>query len=99
MDERKRDSVVVYIRRRMAACGISMEQLAAALSNDNAAYRNAEGKTWNGRGDMPQWMQHAVSAGQAPEHFAIDDGARASPRGVDRGKDPFAGSRLATIKL
>lgn len=99
MDERKRDSIVVYIRRRMAECGISMEQLATALSNEDARYRNAEGEAWNGRGAMPQWMQQAVSAGQAPEHFVVDTSREASHRDMDSRQDPFAGSRLATIKF
>ncbi len=34
-------------------------------------YRNAEGDTWNGDGEMPAWLEKAVNAGQSPQHFRI----------------------------
>jgi DNA-binding protein H-NS len=33
------------------------------------AYRDAWGNTWNGSGDLPEWLQRAVAAGQSIEHF------------------------------
>ncbi|WP_084688235.1 H-NS histone family protein [Paraburkholderia oxyphila] len=106
MDERKRDSIVAYLRRRMAELGIEPDDVAASIAADQARtraarYRDASGNTWDGKGDTPQWVLQATSAGQSLEHFAIsgtpepESGKRAS---VDWGNDPFAGSRLATIK-
>ena len=106
MDERKRDSIVAYLRRRMAELGIEPDDVAASIAADQeilraARYRDAFGNTWDGEGVTPQWVVQATSAGQSLEHFAISgtpesvSGKRAS---VDWGNDPFAGSRLATIK-
>ncbi|MFD1557124.1 H-NS family nucleoid-associated regulatory protein [Paraburkholderia silviterrae] len=107
MDERKRDSIVAYLRRRMAELGIEPSDVAASLAADQekmraARYRDASGNTWDGKGDTPQWVLQATSAGQSLEHFAISgtpepkSGKHAS---VDWGNDPFAGSRLATNKM
>ncbi|WP_091996623.1 H-NS histone family protein [Paraburkholderia lycopersici] len=106
MDERKRDSIVAYLRRRMAELGIEPDDLAASIAADQAKmraarYRDAFGNTWDGEGDAPQWVVQATSAGQSLEHFAISaqsEPASSKRPGVDWGNDPFAGSRLATIK-
>ncbi|MEM5372965.1 H-NS family nucleoid-associated regulatory protein [Paraburkholderia azotifigens] len=99
MDERKRDSIVAYLRRRMTEVGIDLDDLAAALAEDEvrrkaARYRSANGETWTGDGAMPPWLVQAISAGQTLEHFAVNDGPRAA--GPQRSKvdwhgDPFAG--------
>ncbi|WP_240987860.1 H-NS family nucleoid-associated regulatory protein [Cupriavidus taiwanensis] len=34
-------------------------------------YRDAEGHSWDGRGDRPEWLQRAVNAGQSPDHFRV----------------------------
>jgi DNA-binding protein H-NS len=104
MDERKRDSIVAYLRRRMAEVGIEVDDVAAAIAEDqiqqkSARYRSATGETWSGEGEIPQWLKKAVSAGQSLEHFAIDRSAHLTPAEcskVDWRQDPFAGSRLAT---
>jgi DNA-binding protein H-NS len=105
MDERKRDSMIAYLRRRMAQVGIKAVDLAAALAEDrrrakSVRFRSAVGETWDGNGAMPQWLANAVSAGQSMEHFAIGKPAKAvkqeRPK-VDWNNDPFAGSRLATV--
>ncbi len=106
MDERKRDSMIAYLRRRMAQVGIKAADLAAALAEDRrrakaVRFRSAFGETWDGQGAMPQWLSNAVSAGQSAEHFAIDKPvkpARQERPKVDWSKDPFAGSRLANIQ-
>jgi DNA-binding protein H-NS len=106
MDERKRDSIVAYLRRRMAELGIEPDDVAASIAADQektraARYRDAFGNTWDGKGDIPQWLVQATSAGQSLEHFAISKSTEAQPKhrsGVDWGNDPFAGSRLATAK-
>ncbi|EUC16585.1 H-NS family nucleoid-associated regulatory protein [Paraburkholderia hospita] len=106
MDERKRDSIVAYLRRRMAEVGIELDDLAAAIAQDqsqqkSAKYRSAAGEAWSGDGEMPQWLKQAISAGQSLEHFAVDgttQSARAVRPQVDWSQDPFAGSRLSTLR-
>jgi DNA-binding protein H-NS len=103
MDERKRDSMVAYLRRRMVEFGIKPEDLAASMAADQrrqhaAKYRNASGEIWDGHGDMPQWLVQATSAGQSSDHFAVrDDGFQRTVQraGVNWANDPFAGTRLA----
>ncbi|MGF6245324.1 MULTISPECIES: H-NS histone family protein [Paraburkholderia] len=103
MDERKRDSMIAYLRHRMEEFGITPDTLATALASDEsektkARYRAVTGETWSGEGEMPQWLRQAISAGQSIEHFALSPkAAEATPakRGVDWEKDPFAGSPLA----
>ncbi|MPW22991.1 H-NS histone family protein [Paraburkholderia sp. CNPSo 3157] len=107
MDERKRDSIVAYLRRRMAEFGIELDDVAAAIAQDQiqqkpARYRSATGETWSGDGEMPQWLKQAISAGQSLEHFAINGAAQSVPAAcpnVDWSQDPFAGSPLATVDL
>ena len=106
MDERKRDSIVAYLRRRMSEVGIELEDLATAIAEDeikqkSARYRSATGDTWSGNGEVPQWLAQAVSAGQSVEHFAVDAPSRITAAGhsnVDWSEDPFAGSRLAVTR-
>jgi DNA-binding protein H-NS len=103
MDERKRDSMIAYLRHRMEEFGITPDMLASALASDesekaNARYRAVTGETWSGEGEMPQWLRQAISAGQSIEHFALSPKvAEKTPgkRAVDWEKDPFAGSPLA----
>lgn len=108
MDERKRDSMIAYLRRRMAQVGIKVNDLATALADERRAkkavrFRSAFGETWDGKGAMPQWLSNAVSAGQSMEHFATGKPAKAVKAakeergGVDWRNDPFAGTRLATV--
>ncbi|WP_322045070.1 H-NS family nucleoid-associated regulatory protein [Paraburkholderia sp. J67] len=106
MDERKRDSIVAYLQRRMAEFGISPEALAASIAKDQAQlqaarFRDAMGHTWDGEGVPPLWVVQATSAGQSLEHFAIAEApTKAAPTRatVDWRNDPFAGSRLASVK-
>lgn len=106
MDERKRDSIVAYLQRRMAEFDITPEALAASIAEDQrrlraVRYRDALGNDWDGEGAAPRWVVKAISAGQSIDHFAVRTatevqvGERA---GVDWRDDPFSGSRLATIK-
>ena len=106
VNQRKRDSMVAYLRRRMAEFGIGVEDVAAAIAQDqirrkSARYRSATGQAWSGDGEMPQWLKQAISAGQSLEHFAVD-GPASQPesalcRNTDWREDPFAGTRLATV--
>jgi DNA-binding protein H-NS len=103
MDERKRDSMIVYLRHRMEEFGIRPDDLASALAFEQpeqtkARYRSATGDIWSGEGEMPQWLKQAVSAGQAISHFELSSKVAASRNNretVDWRNDPFAGSPLA----
>ncbi|WP_321889627.1 H-NS family nucleoid-associated regulatory protein [Paraburkholderia bannensis] len=106
MDERKRDSIVAYLQRRMAEFDITQEAIAASIAEDqrrlnSVRYRDAFGNGWDGQGAAPQWVVTATSAGQSLEHFAVPGAAEvpvSRHAGVNWREDPFAGSRLATIK-
>ena len=106
MDERRRESIVAYLRRRMAEFGIEPDDIAASIAADQerlraVRFRDASGNTWDGKGAPPQWVVQASSAGQSLEHFAIDAApTRDSGKrgGADWRNDPFAGTRLATIR-
>ncbi|OUL97311.1 H-NS histone family protein, partial [Paraburkholderia hospita] len=65
MDERKRDSMIAYLRHRMEEYGIEPDDLASAIAGDqvrqkSARYQNATGDTWTGDGEMPQWLKQAM---------------------------------------
>ena len=65
MDERKRDSMIAYLRHRMEEHGIEPDDLASAIAGDQvrqkaARYQNATGDTWTGDGEMPQWLKQAI---------------------------------------
>ncbi|WP_404985904.1 MULTISPECIES: H-NS family nucleoid-associated regulatory protein [unclassified Caballeronia] len=34
-------------------------------------FRNASGDTWDGLGDMPEWLKRAVHAGQDIEFYRV----------------------------
>ncbi|MFC0577613.1 H-NS histone family protein [Paraburkholderia solisilvae] len=70
-DGEARERLIVWIRRRMDEYGISIEDLAAALTEDAATpkYRDAYGNTWDGKGERPDWLTRAINAGQDIEHF------------------------------
>ncbi|MFL9889922.1 H-NS family nucleoid-associated regulatory protein [Paraburkholderia sp. RL17-383-BIF-A] len=105
MDERKRDSMIAYLRHRMEEFGIKPEDLAAVLASEPAAkkgerYRSATGDSWDGQGEMPQWLKQAISAGQSIDHFELSAAPAPAPapqpkKRVDWQNDPFAGSPLA----
>jgi DNA-binding protein H-NS len=102
MDERKRDSMIAYLRHRMEDFGISPDDLATALAAvpEVERYRSANGDSWSGEGAMPQWLKQAISAGQSIGHFERSSGAVVRPpsqAGADWTKDPFAGTPLARM--
>ncbi|REG51723.1 DNA-binding protein H-NS [Paraburkholderia sp. BL6669N2] len=106
MDEQKRLSMIAYLRRKMTTVGIKVGDLKAAIAEDrarqkSARYRSAFGDTWDGKGDMPQWLKQATSAGQSLAHFAIDKPSTSASRQrpvIDWSRDPFAGTGLATVR-
>lgn len=81
---RAQAEAVLWIRKQMAQHGLTLADLVAAGCFAErgrqagqkelgrvARYRSADGQSWDGEGDMPDWLQRAVSAGQSPEHFRI----------------------------
>ncbi|WP_231906816.1 DNA-binding protein [Cupriavidus sp. D384] len=63
--------------------GLTYEHLLAAgcfeapgVAGDSASgvvrFRDADDHVWNGVGDLPDWLQRAVNAGQSIEHFRIE---------------------------
>jgi DNA-binding protein H-NS len=103
MDEMKRERMIAYLRHRMEEFGITPDDLASALAQEESEqtevrYRSATGDTWNGEGEMPRWLKRATSAGQSIEHFELPSNSaaqRKSRETVDWRNDPFAGSLLA----
>jgi DNA-binding protein H-NS len=80
LDGEARDRLIRWIRRRMDEFGITLAVLAQSMeanreSEQAVSYRDAWGNTWNGSGDLPEWLQRAVAAGQSIEHFRSGDGA------------------------
>lgn len=69
-----RERLIVWLRRRMNDCNITFEALEDALKRDIDAvrairYRDAFGNTWDGFGELPEWLRRAVAAGQGIDHF------------------------------
>lgn len=76
---RRRAEAIAHARRQIAEYGLTLEQLQAAdcwaaaepKQTGPVRYRDAMGQTWDGRGEMPLWLQRAVNAGQSAEHFRV----------------------------
>lgn len=80
LDGEARDRLIRWILHRMDEFGITHTALAESIEDDlqneqAVSYRDAWGNTWNGDGDLPEWLQRAVAAGQSIEHFRSGDGA------------------------
>jgi DNA-binding protein H-NS len=80
LDGEARDRLIRWILRRMDEFGITLTALAQSVEEDlqserAVCYRDAWGNTWNGDGELPEWLQRAVAAGQGIEHFRSSDGA------------------------
>lgn len=81
---RARSEAVLWVRKQMAKHGLALADLIAAgcfavqspgIDEKKSAslirYRSADGKSWDGEGEMPDWLQRAANAGQSAEHFRI----------------------------
>ena len=72
-----RAAVILWVRMQMVRNGISYEDLVragcfdAGPAREVARYRSADGRTWDGQGEQPDWLQRAVNAGQSIEHFRV----------------------------
>lgn len=75
-------AAMVWIRVQMARHGLTLADLQAAgcfavvvpppsAPEPARTYRHAEGQKWDGRGEMPAWLQQAVNAGRSAEHFRV----------------------------
>ncbi len=78
----ERAAAIRWIQEQMADYGLTMEELKAAGCFDPppppppppppvVCYRNAEGLTWDGQGEMPAWLRRAVNAGQSVEFYRV----------------------------
>ncbi|UIF88124.1 H-NS family nucleoid-associated regulatory protein [Cupriavidus sp. UYPR2.512] len=81
-----RAAAIRWIQTEMADYGLTMEELAAAGCFDPppppppapaparppvVCYRNAAGQSWDGTGEMPDWMRRAVNAGQKVGFYRV----------------------------
>ena len=70
-------AAILWVRMQMVRNGISYEDLVRTGCFDGGAahkvvrYRSADGRTWDGRGERPDWLQRAVNAGQNIDHFRL----------------------------
>ena len=70
-------AAILWVRMQMVRNGISYEDLVQAGCFDGGAarkvvrYRSADGRTWDGQGERPDWLQRAVNAGQNIAHFRV----------------------------
>lgn len=84
MSHSDRAAAIAWIRQKIDEYALTLDDLglfpeplpATAVVDappERAAvlYRSADGKTWDGEGDMPEWLRRAVAAGQSPEHFRV----------------------------
>lgn len=79
---RERAETIIWIKKQIAKYGFNLVELqnAGCFSEPslqaNATtgvihFRDAQGHVWNGRGNLPDWLQRAVNAGQSIEHFRV----------------------------
>lgn len=66
-DAEARERLIMWIRRRMDEFGITMDELAAAMTTP--VYRDAKGNEWSGRGEAPDWIMAAERAGVNRDFF------------------------------
>ncbi|TWG85962.1 DNA-binding protein H-NS [Cupriavidus gilardii J11] len=64
------DSATVLAPERAGDNGVHAD--APASKAGTVLYRNALGQSWDGTGEMPDWLQRAVNAGQSAEFYRVD---------------------------
>ena len=83
----ERADAIRWIQAQMDDYGLTLEELDAAgcfapppspeppppsaPPAPVVCYRNAEGLTWDGQGEMPSWLKRAVNAGQSLEFYRV----------------------------
>ncbi|WP_429303824.1 H-NS family nucleoid-associated regulatory protein [Paraburkholderia sp. GAS199] len=74
-DTETRERLILWIRKRMDECGITLAALERAMEEEIeqarhlTRYQDASGNCWSGEGSLPEWLRRAVAAGQSIEHF------------------------------
>ncbi len=80
---RERAAAILWVKSQMAKHSIAIDDLVAAgcfaCTTPTAShqkvhpirFRDADGHTWDGNGNLPEWLQRAVNAGQSPDHFRV----------------------------
>ncbi len=83
----KRERIIAYLRHRMTEFGIKPEDLAPeqvkpapVKATTVERYRSASGDRWDGEGEMLEWLQRAISAGQSIHHFEVSPALQAESR-------------------
>lgn len=74
-DGEARDRLIIWIRKRMAEFGITLDALARSIQHDidhPPLYRDARGNSWNGLGETPDWLRAANNAGVNTDFFRIE---------------------------
>ncbi|WP_428851490.1 H-NS family nucleoid-associated regulatory protein [Imbroritus primus] len=81
MSQSDRAAAIAWIRQKIDEYALTLDDLGpfpeqlpenpGTPVHAAALYRSADGKTWDGEGDMPEWLRRAVAAGQSPEHFRV----------------------------
>ncbi|WP_459574850.1 H-NS family nucleoid-associated regulatory protein [Cupriavidus sp. 8B] len=72
-----KQAAILWVRMQMVRNSISFDDLMRAGCFADAAkpqavrYRSADGRVWDGKGELPDWLQRAVNAGQSVEHFRV----------------------------
>uniref|UniRef100_UPI003F497021 H-NS family nucleoid-associated regulatory protein n=1 Tax=Cupriavidus yeoncheonensis TaxID=1462994 RepID=UPI003F497021 len=79
----ERAKAIRWIQAQMADYGLTLEDLDASGCFEPppppppsppppvVCYRNAEGLSWDGQGEMPSWLKRAVNAGLSLEFYRI----------------------------
>ena len=79
---RERAAAVLWVKSQMAKHSIAIDDLVAAgcfaATTPSTSqkvrpvrFRDAAGHSWDGHGDLPEWLQRAVNAGQTTDHFRV----------------------------
>lgn len=76
---RDKAAAILWVKSQMARHAISFDELEAAGCFEKTTpppastirYKDAQGHTWDGNGDLPDWLQRAVNAGQSADHFRV----------------------------
>lgn len=79
---RERAETILWIKKQIAKYGVDLVDLqnagcfpepsvAAHATNGVVRFRDAQGHVWDGCGNLPDWLQRAVNAGQSIEHFRV----------------------------
>lgn len=72
-----REAAIAWIQEQMQTYDLSVEDLQAHGCFEapplpaGPVYMSADGQHWDGTGEMPDWLQRAVNAGQSIEHFRV----------------------------